>query len=324
MNVIQQDQGVNWAAYNGDSCQLIKRLPDCSVGYSIFSPPFASLYTYSDLPEDLGNSKNDAEFYQHFSFLVGELYRILKPGRNLSFHCMEIPAMKERDGYIGLKDFPGDMIRMFESHGFIYHSRVAIWKDPLTEVTRTKAIGLQHKQLVKDSVMCRSGLPDYLITMRKPGENVEPVSHPDGLTEYAGTDEIQDPKIPRPDPDREAAAKKIAYVGQPVFSHQAWRKYASPVWMDINQTNTLNRAMARDNEDERHICPLQLDVIERGITLYSNPNDIVFSPFMGIGSEIYQAIKMGRRGIGIELKESYYQLAVKNIKRAVEEREQGG
>ncbi|WP_196607118.1 DNA-methyltransferase [Pectinatus frisingensis] len=311
-----QEQGKNWALYNGDCIEVLKDIPDNSIGYSIFSPPFASLYTYSDKIQDMGNSRNDEEFYEHFSYLIKELARVIAPGRNVSIHCMDIPAMKERDGYIGLKDFPGDIIRLFEKEGFIYHSRVAIWKDPLIEATRTKAIGLMHKQLCKDSALCRQGLPDYLITMRKYGENKNPVPHENGLYTFYGEDEPLAPKK-LPSIRNSNIHKNISmYRSDPTYSHHVWRKYASPIWMDINQSNTLNREAAREQTDERHICPLQLDVIARGITLWSNPNDIIMSPFAGIGSEIYQAVKMKRRGIGIELKESYFKQAVKNVKQA--------
>jgi hypothetical protein len=235
---------------------------------------------------------------------------------------MDIPAMKERDGYIGLKDFPGDLLRLFQSAGFIYHSRVAIWKDPLVEATRTKALGLMHKQLEKDSAMCRQGLPDYLITVRKPGLNPEPIPHKGGLISYAGTDEPKAAKIPRPNPDKSLLVKHQAYTGGPIYSHQVWRRYASPVWLDINQSNTLQKESAREEEDERHICPLQLDVIERAVQLWTNPNDIVLSPFAGIGSEGYRALEMNRRFVGIELKESYYRVAVKNLQSAASKIEQ--
>lgn len=311
-----QEQGKNWALYNGDCIEVLKDLPDNSIGYSIFSPPFASLYTYSDKIQDMGNSRNDEEFYEHFSYLIKELARVIMPGRNVSIHCMDIPAMKERDGYIGLKDFPGDIIRLFEKEGFIYHSRVAIWKDPLIEATRTKAIGLMHKQLCKDSVLCRQGLPDYLITMRKAGENKKPVPHENGLYTFYGEDEPLAPKKQASIKDSSVYKNISMYRSDPTYSHHVWRKYASPIWMDINQSNTLNREAAREQADERHICPLQLDVIARGITLWSNPDDIVLSPFAGIGSEIYQAVKMGRHGIGVELKESYFAQAVKNVKKA--------
>ncbi len=300
MKVINQYVTDKFSAYHGDCVEVMKGIPDSSVHYSIFSPPFASLYTYSNSDRDMGNSKDGDDFYTHFRFLVKELYRVLMAGRLVSFHCMDIPAMKERDGYIGVKDFTGDLIRLFQDAGFIYHSRVTIWKDPLIEATRTKALGLMHKQIEKDSAMCRQGLPDYLITMRKPGDNPEPVENPDGFTSYAGTDE---PK-------------------GGVYSHQVWRRYASPVWMDINQSNTLQKASARDNNDERHIAPLQLDVIERGIELWSNPNDIVLSPFMGIGSEGFKAIDMKRRFVGIELKESYYNVALNNLKAISTKQEQ--
>lgn len=292
--VFNQTVTERWAMYHGDCIEVLKGIPDNSIHYSIFSPPFASLYTYSNSERDMGNCRSENEFYLNLEFLVAELYRVLMPGRLLSFHCMDIPAMKERDGYIGLKDFPGDLIRIFQAGKFIYHSKVIIWKDPLVEATRTKALGLLHKQIQKDSALCRQGLPDYLITMRKPGDNPEPISHSEGFTSFAGENE----------PSKEDS----------VYSHQVWRRYASPVWMDIKQSNTLNRKPARDDRDERHICPLQLDVIERALQLWTNPNDIVLSPFAGIGSEPYKAIQMGRRAVGIELKDSYYTQAIANCR----------
>jgi len=323
MKVLNQALGNNWVLYQGDCCEVIKGIPDNSIHYSIFSPPFASLYTYSNSERDMGNSKNDNEFAVHFKFLVDELFRVMMPGRLISIHCMDIPAMKERDGYIGLKDFPGDIIRVFQSVGFIYHSRTVIWKDPLIEATRTKALGLMHKQVVKDSAMCRNGLPDYLITVRKPGKNPEPIAHPNGFESFVGENE---PEAPKKEPSllhKDAARKKIAIVKKgPVYSHQVWRRYASPVWMDIDQTNTLQKESAREEADERHICPLQLDVIERGLVLYTNPGDTVLSPFAGIGSEGFVAIKTGRRFVGIELKGSYYNQAVLNLQRAEKEKEQ--
>lgn len=295
-DVLREEHGKEWALYNGDCCEVIRGLPDQSVDYSIFSPPFAELYSYSDSERDMGNSKNYAEFFQHFEFLVREIYRILASGRIVSVHCIDIPAMKERDGYIGLKDFPGDIIRLFQKVGFIYHSRHVIWKDPLIEAVRTKALGLAHKQLCKDANMSRAGLPDYLISFRHPGTNKNPVSHGEGFDRFWGTNE-----------PTERGVK---------YSHNVWRKYASPVWMDINQTNTLNRAEGRDEKDEKHICPLQLDVIARGIDLWTIEGDVVFTPFAGIGSEVYQAVVMKRKGIGIELKDSYFRAAVSNLRRA--------
>lgn len=317
--VIDQVTTESYVLYNGDCVEVARGLPDNSIHYSIFSPPFSSLYTYSNNERDMGNCKNDAEFMDHFKFLIEELYRVTMPGRLISFHCMDIPAMKSRDGYIGIKDFPAQLRQAFEDVGFIYHSKVTIWKDPLVEATRTKALGLLHKQLEKDSAMCRQGLPDYLLTVRKPGDNPEPIAHPEGLYQFFGENEPDAPKIPRPEPDKEAFVRKEAYVGGPVYSHQVWRRYASPVWMDIRQSNTLQYKSAREEKDEKHICPLQLDVIARAIELWSNPGDIVFSPFAGIGSEGYQALKMDRNFVGVELKISYFKIMVNNMQMAMRE-----
>jgi DNA modification methylase len=284
----------------GDSCQLIKEIESESVHYSIFSPPFASLYTYSDHIEDMGNSSNYNEFFEHFQFLVNEIFRILKPGRNVSIHCMNIPTTKSHHGYIGIEDFRGDIIRLFQKCGFIYHSEVCIWKDPVIAMQRTKAIGLLHKQMCKDSTMSRQGIPDYLVTMRKPGINDIPVAGE--LDHYAGD--------------------LSTFKSDGNFSIDVWQKYASPVWMDIDPSNTLQYMAARNEKDERHICPLQLDVIHRGIQLWTNQNETVFTPFMGIGSEVYEAIMMNRKGIGFELKESYFDLAKTNLKNAVNSKTQ--
>lgn len=295
MKVLNQEFGDNWALYNGDSCEVMKGITDNSIHYSLFSPPFIGLFCYSNSLRDLGNCKSDKEFAVHFRFIVQELFRVIIPGRLVSIHCMNIPAMQERDGYIGLKDFRGDIIRVFQEMGFIYHSETCVWKDPLIEATRTKALGLMHKQLCKDSTRCRQGLPDYIVTMRKPGVNPEPVEHKSGLKVFYGENEPTDG----------------------VYSHQVWRRYASPVWADINQSNTLNKDAARHGDDERHICPMNLTVIARCLELWSNPNDTVLSPFAGIGSEGYGALQMGRRFIGIELKPSYFEQAVKNMPRAI-------
>ncbi len=291
MNILNQAQGENWTLANGDCIEVLNSLPENSIHLSIFSPPYASLYTYSNSDRDLGNSVNDEQFYEHFAHVVAGLHRVTKPGRIVCVDVMNIPAMKERDGYIGLKDFRGDVIRAFQKVGFIFHSEHCAWKDPLIEATRTKALGLMHKQLCKDSTRSRAGIPQYLLAFRKDGENQEPVAHIDGLTEFAG----ENPPI------------------HGNLSHERWRRYASPVWMDINFSNTLNARAARDHEDERHVCPMAIDLIERAITLWSNPGDVVFDPFSGVGSTGYQAIKMGRKFVGSELKQSYFAQACKNI-----------
>ena len=291
MNILNQDSGENWMLANGDCIEVLNSLPENSIHLSIFSPPYASLYTYSNSDRDLGNSINDEQFYEHFDHVVDGLHRVTKPGRIVCVDVMNIPAMKERDGYIGLKDFRGDVIRAFQKAGFIFHSEHCAWKDPLIEATRTKALGLMHKQLCKDSTRSRAGIPQYILAFRKDGENQEPVAHIDGLTEFCG----ENPPI------------------HGNLSHERWRRYASPVWMDINFSNTLNAKAARDHEDERHVCPMALDLIERAITLWSNPGDVVFDPFSGIGSTGYQAIKMGRKFIGSELKTSYFEQACKNL-----------
>jgi hypothetical protein len=293
--VIDQKSGENWKMYHGDCVEVIGGLTDDSIHFSIFSPPFSSLYTYSNSERDMGNSKSDAQFIEQFKYLVSDLLRVTKPGREVAFHCCNMPAMKERDGYIGLKPLRNILTEIFIKAGFIFHSEHCIWKDPLIEATRTKSLGLMHKQLMKDSTRCRAGIPDYLIAMRKPGENPEPVSHENGLVSFLGENPPQ--------------------IGG-VMSHEIWRRYASPVWMDIDQSNTLQKDSARDEKDERHICPLQLDVIARALTLWSNPGDVVLSPFAGIASEGYQSLKMGRKFIGVELKPSYFKQAYLNLKNA--------
>jgi hypothetical protein len=299
INVINQEQGNNWTAYNGDCCEVVNELPDSCVHFSVFSPPFASLYVYSDSERDMGNCKTHEEFFAHFAFLVSQILRVTKPGRLCSVHCMNLPTSKVRDGEIGIRDFRGEIIRCFESFGWIYHSEVCIWKDPVVAMQRTKALGLLHKQLVKDSCMSRQGIPDYVCTFRKPGQNPEPVA---GELDYFCGD-------------------KSTFQSDGRMSIDVWQRYASPVWMDINQTRTLQYQTAREQNDERHICPLQLDVIERCVQLWSNPGDVVLSPFMGIGSEGHVAVKMGRKFVGVELKPSYFRIAVENL-RAVEAEKQ--
>ena len=300
IKVIDQMITDKFSIYHGDCVEVMWGIPSDSIHYTIFSPPFSNLFCYSASSRDMGNSTNE-QFYDHFRYAISDMYRITMPGRLLSFHCSDIPAMKERDGYIGLKDFPGQMIFLFQEAGFIYHSKVLIYKNPLLEATRTKAIGLAHKQVVKDSCRSRHGLPDYIVTMLKPGENPEPVSHGRGFEKYIGS--LPEPKARKDD------NPKLNKYSQKVF-----QRYADSVWMDINQTNTLNVKMARDKKDERHICPLQLDVIARCLEYWTNPGDTVLSPFAGIGSEGYEALKMGRKFIGIELKMSYYREMVNNLK----------
>lgn len=306
---INQAHSDNWSWYHGDSVEILQTMPSDKTHYTIYSPPFSSLYTYSNSERDMGNSRNDGQFMDHYKFLVSELLRITMPGRLLSFHCMNFPTLKERDGVIGIRDFRGELIRMHVEAGWIYHSEVCIWKDPVISMQRTKALGLLHKQLKKDSCMSRQGIPDYVVTMRKPGDNPERVEH---------TNES--------------------------FPVQVWQRYASPVWASfsgydehgflvntssnnahfksdgsfsknkvrqtecgsINPSDTLQRESARESEDEKHVCPLQLTVIQRCVELWSNPNDVVLSPFGGIASEGFQSIKMGRKFIGVELKESYW------------------
>ena len=283
MNIINQMITDRFALYHADCVEVASSLPDDSVDFTIYSPPFASLYTYSNSDYDMGNCKDDAEFFAQFSYLVAQMYRVTAPGRLMAVHCMNLPTSKARDGYIGIRDFRGELIRMFVDRGWIYHSEVTIWKDPVTAMQRTKALGLLHKTIRKDSSMSRQGIPDYLVVMRKPGENQKPIAH---------THEE--------------------------FPVQKWQQYASPVWMDINMSRTLNKLPAREDNDERHICPLQLDVIERAMELWTARDDVVFSPFAGIGSEGYTALKMGRRFVGAELKESYYTVALANLREAME------
>lgn len=279
MNCLDQDVTDQWALYRGDCVEVMRGMPERSIDYSIFSPPFASLYTYSNSPRDMGNCKTHAEFFEQFAFLVAELRRVMKPARNISFHCMLLPTSKARDGVIGLTDFRGDLIRAFTAHGFIHHSEVVIWKDPVTAMQRTKALGLLHKTVRENASMSRQGIPDYLVTMRAPGELEDRVRH---------------------DP-----------VEYPV---DRWQQIASPVWMDINPNETLQYRSARENDDERHIAPLQLEVIRRGVELWTNPGDVVLSPFAGIGSEGCVSVQMKRRFVGAELKASYYEQAKRNLR----------
>ncbi len=278
MPVISQTITPDFAAYHADTVEVARGLPSESVDFSVFSPPFASLYTYSASERDMGNCRDSEDFFEHYSYLIKEQRRVMRPGRLVAIHCMLMPTSKDRDGYIGLRDFRGDIIRAYQKEGFIFHSEVVIWKDPVTAMQRTKALGLLWKTIKKDSTMSRQGIPDYVVVMRAPGDNLTPVSHT--------ADE---------------------------FPVDQWQKWASPVWMDIDPSDTLQYQSAREHDDERHICPLQLGVVRRCLGLWSNPGDLVWSPFMGIGSEGVVSLQMGRRFVGAELKASYYGQAVKNL-----------
>ena len=297
------ETGDTWRAVNGDCVKGLMAEPDNSIGFSVFSPPFASLYVYSPAVADMGNCDSDEAFLEQYRFLADQIMRVTLPGRLCAIHCMDLPSTITHQGYIGMRDFPGELIRIMLDAGWIYHSRVTIWKDPLVAMQRTKSIRLLHKQLCKDSSMSGQGIADYMIMFRKPGVNEDPISHGNGFDSYIGED------APVAEKTDDPATNK--------YSHFVWQKYASPVWMDIRQSEVLPYAGARDTADERHICPLQLDVIDRCIELWSNPGDVVLSPFMGIGSEGYCAVKAGRRFLGFELKESYFNQAIINIKNAI-------
>jgi DNA modification methylase len=305
--LLNQEHGKGWSFYHGDCCEVMKGIPDSSIDFQIMSPPFASLFTYSNSERDLGNCRNDKEFYDHYAFVVEHQFRVAVPGKLCAIHVMQLPTTKSRDGFIGIRDFRGDCIRIFQKIGWIYHSEVCIWKDPVTAMQRTKALGLLHKQLKKDSSMSRQGIADYLLVFRKPGDNPRRVTH---------TNES--------------------------FPVALWQHYASPVWASleektdkdgffhiknvhngddgdnggIDQGNTLQARSAREAKDERHMCPLQLGVIRRSLKLWSNPKDVVLSPFGGIASEGIVSVEMGRRYIGVELKKSYWKSGVANLKLA--------
>lgn len=309
VNVETVDQVItdDYAIYLGDSCELLRGIPSESVGFGIHSPPFSGLYKFSNSERDVSNSDGD-QFFEHYGFIIRELFRVTKPGRLHSVHCMQLPTSKIRDGHIGIRDFRGDVIRAFQAAGWYFHSEVCIWKDPVVAQQRTKSLRLLHKQIVKDSSMSGQGLADYIVTFRKPGENAERVSG--AFDQFIGPENLEPSraKFTRHDDSRNW------------YSIEVWQRYASPVWMDIRQGRVLPFRDGRDESDEVHISPLQLDVIERCIDLWSNPGDTVITPFMGIGSEVFCAVEMGRKGIGIELKPSYFRQAVKNVSDARQNR----
>lgn len=289
----------DYAIYEGDACEIIRAIPTGSVGFGIHSPPFEGLYKFSAFDRDVSNNDGPA-FWEHYAFLIQELLRVTKPGRLHSVHVMQLPTSKIRHGHIGMRDFRGEVIRAYEDAGWILHSEVCIWKDPVVAQQRTKNIRLLHKQVVKDSAISGQGLADYVVTFRKPGDNPDPIAG--CFNRYVGEGD---------GPDQSKFTTSTD--NRNWYSIEVWQRYASPVWTDINQTRTLQYRAGRDEKDEQHISPLQLDVIERCLDLWSNPGDTVLTPFMGIGSEVYCSVRAGRRGIGIELKPSYFAQAVKNI-----------
>lgn len=306
-----KETGDGWELHHADCVHAAKMMGEGSIDFSIYSPPFSNLYIYSDSEFDMGNSTDDGEFFMHYSYLAEELYRITRPGRLTAIHCKDLPQYKGRDGAAGLRDFPGEIIKMYESKGWQYHSRVTIWKDPVIEMQRTKNHGLLYKQLCKDSAASRQGMADYMIVMRKWGdeEKWEPVTRGgERFFDYLGSTQCAPAK-------KDTRARNEA-ERERLYSINVWQRYASPVWFDIDQTDVLNYKLAREKDEERHICPLQLGVIERSIELWSNPGDVVFSPFTGIGSEGYVARKMGRKFVGVELKKSYFDIACRNLAEA--------
>jgi DNA modification methylase len=313
-----------YALYCGDACEVLPDLPDESVGFSVFSPPFPELYVYSNDMEDMSNCKNYQDFFTHFAFLIRELHRLTMPGRCVAVHCMDLPLYKRNGDEISLQDFPGDIIRAFKAEDFVHHSpRICIWKDPLVAATRTKAIGLAHKQLCKDSSLSRTGIPDQIVVFRKKGENPVPIRHDRGLTEYYGSRPVPTDLdrflSPNPESLSRIAGDMAEAQKRNKRSHWIWQQYASPVWFDVRQTRVLPYREARGQDDERHICPLQLDTIERCVELWSGKGDTVLSPFAGVGSEVYVAVKNGRKGIGVELKPSYYRQMKRNVRQALRE-----
>jgi hypothetical protein len=310
------DQIVNddYAIYQGDCCDLIRAIPGDSVHFGIHSPPFEGLYRFSSFDRDISNNNDADSFFRHYGFLISELFRVTMPGRLCSVHVMQLPRSKGRNGFIGMRDFRGEVVRAYEDSGWQFHSEVCIWKDPVVAQQRTKSIRLLHNQITKDSTVSGQGLADYVVTFRKPGKNTEPVGGYFDHFSGVGVD------ISREEYDKQAADARS--LGREPWSFEkwasilVWQRYASPVWMDIDQTRTLQYRAGRDEKDEVHISPLQLDVIERCIDLWSNPGDVVLTPFAGIGSEVFSAVRMGRRGVGFELKPSYFAQMVRNMRSA--------
>ncbi len=311
INAVDQVINERYAIYQGDACELIRGIPSETVHFGIHSPPFEGLYKFSNYDRDISNNDGPS-FWEHYAFLIQELMRVTMPGRIHAVHCMQLPTSKIRHGHIGMRDFRGEIVRAYEDAGWIFHSEVCIWKDPVVAQQRTKSIRLLHKQITKDSTISGQGLADYMLMFRKPGDNPDPVAGMfDRYVGYGNEPASVDSRIGRLSPSGEVISEDHA---RKWFSIEVWQRYASPVWMDINQTRTLQYRGGRDEKDEQHISPLQLDVIERCIELWSNPGDVVLTPFLGIGSEVYGAVSAGRKGIGFELKPSYFVQAVRNLK----------
>lgn len=310
MAVIQQKLTDQYALYHGDCVEVLPGLPDGSVHLSVYSPPFSDLYNYSSDDRDMSNCATHEQFLEHYEFLIREIARLTMPGRLSAVHCMDLKKGS------GLRDFPGEIIALHEKHGFVYHSRHVIWKEPLKVAIRTRSQGLMHKQIVKDSTVCRVALPDYVLAFRKKGKNPVPVAHPLGLSHYAGG-RIVPPKL---------LHKYRGWLDPKTnkLSHWIWQKYASAFWDDIRNERLLPYREAKDQDDEKHVCPLQLDVIERCLTLWSNPGETVLTPFMGVGSEVYCAVKNGRKGIGVELKPSYFRQACRNVESIAQRKDKHG
>ena len=308
MAVIEQIITDKYAIYNGDCIEVMPSIKDKSIHLSVYSPPFADLYNYSSSDNDMSNCRSYEQFFEHYEFLVKEIYRVTLPGRLTVVHCMDLKRAVST-----YRDFPGDIIRLHEKSGFAYQTRISVWKEPLKIAIRTRAQGLMHRQIVNDSSLCHAAGADYILVFRKEGKNTKPIEHPSGLTVYFGARQIpgdldkfkgwDDPKTNK-------------------LSHWIWQQYASAFWDDIRSGNVLPYKEAKDSEEEKHICPLQLDVIERCLALYSNPGEILLTPFMGVGSEVYCAVRNGRRAVGIELKPSYFRQAKQNIKHAEDQSEQ--
>ncbi len=299
MAVLDQRITDRYAAYNGDSCEVLPTLPKESIDLSVYSPPFADLYSYSSSDRDLSNCSTYEQFLEHYGFIVEQIARLTKSGRLSAVHCMDLVRGTD------LIDLPGDIIRIHQRHGFIFHDRKTVWKEPLRVAMRTRALGLRHSQIVKDSSLCRSALADYILTFRKVGSNKVPIAHPEGLLTYAGEDEIPSELLRYREGNVPVKENKL--------SHWIWRRYASSVWHDVRAGRVLPYRTARESEEEKHVCPLQLDVIERCLTLWSNPGDRVLTPFMGVGSEVYGSVRMGRKALGVELKPSYFRQALANL-----------